>query len=192
MKFLLFVSSLIDKINDKLAKVFYWGILLMCLISAFQAITRHVFNFSPMWNTESQWYIFSAVFLLCAPATLLHNGHVRIDVFYNRFSRKKQIYIDIFGTLVFLLPICAIIFYDSLFFVYNSYSIWETSQNPGGLLRWPVKALLPIGFFFLILQGFSEFIKRIGFLLEKLPDPLNDVGLHAEENLMIEAIQHKQ
>lgn len=181
MRLLLGLSHAIDWINERVGWLARWGVLLSVLISAGNALVRYSLDTSSNAWLEVQWYLFSAVFLLCASYTLLRNEHVRIDVVSGRFSRRAQAWIDIVGTLLFLLPMAAIIVWLSWPFFVDSYSRGEISSDAGGLLRWPVKLLMPVGFALLVLQGLSELIKRIAFLLGRIPDPLaGRHGPHAD------------
>jgi TRAP-type mannitol/chloroaromatic compound transport system permease small subunit len=168
---LLKLSQLIDWINERVGKGAFWLILLMTIISASNATYRFIFNDSSNGLLEIQWYLFAAVFLLCSPYTLQKNEHVRIDVVSSNFSPRGLAIIDIIGTLFFLLPMVVTVVWLSLPLVAESYKINEYSSNAGGLLRWPVKILLPIGFTLLALQGISELIKRIAFLAGMIDDP---------------------
>ncbi|MFZ0256518.1 MAG: TRAP transporter small permease subunit [Gammaproteobacteria bacterium] len=170
MKVLLFLSRSIDRLNEKVGQFVYWLILIAVLISAGNAIARKLFDLSSNAFLEVQWYLFSAVFLLGAGYTLLRNEHVRIDVLSQRYSPRTRAWIDIVGTVFFLLPISAIIFWLSWPMFLESFTRQEVSVNAGGLLRWPVKLLIPAGFFLLCLQGLSELIKRIAFLRGLIPD----------------------
>ena len=170
MKSLLALSRLIDAVNEYVGRAVYWLVLAAVLVSAANATMRYTFSISSNAWLETQWYLFSGVFLLCAGHTLLHNEHIRIDVLAGRFPRRTQIWIDIFGTLFFLLPMALIIMDLSWPMFVESYSRNETSMNAGGLLRWPVKFLIPVGFFLLAAQGISELIKRIGVLMGLIPD----------------------
>ena len=171
MTLLLKLSQLIDWLNERVGKAAFWLVLIMAIISAGNASYRFVFNDSSNGMLEIQWYLFAAVFLLCSPYTLLKNEHVRIDVLSSRFSARGLAIIDIIGTLFFLLPMVLMVLWLSIPLVAESYRIDEYSPNAGGLLRWPVKILLPIGFFLLSLQGLSELIKRIAFLAGLIDDP---------------------
>mgnify|MGYP002777254083 CR=1 FL=1 len=168
---LLSLSTLIDKINERVGKGAFWLILVMTIISAGNATYRFIFNDSSNGLLEIQWYLFAAVFLLCAPYTLQKNEHVRIDVISGKFSPRGLAIIDIIGTLFFLLPMVVLVLWLSLPLVADSFRINEMSANAGGLIRWPVKALLPLGFLLLALQGVSELIKRIAFLQGLIADP---------------------
>ncbi|MFL6711960.1 MAG: TRAP transporter small permease subunit [Sulfurifustis sp.] len=171
MTFLLRVSRGIDAVNERVGRVLMWLILIVVLVSSGNAMSRYLFNLSSNAWLELQWYLFAAVFLLCAGYTLLHNDHIRIDVVNGRFSRRTQTWIDVFGTLFFLLPMSTYIMWLSWPAFANAWTSNEISSNAGGLLRWPVRALVPLGFFLLSLQGVSELIKRIAFLRGLIPDP---------------------
>ena len=171
MTLLLKLSQLIDWLVERVGKGAFWLVLVMALISAGNASYRFIFNDSSNGMLEIQWYMFAAVFLLCSPYTLQKNEHVRIDVISGKFSARGLAVIDIIGTLFFLLPMVVLVLWLSLPLVAESYKIQEMSSNAGGLIRWPVKILLPIGFFLLALQGISELIKRIAFLAGKIGDP---------------------
>ncbi len=184
MTLLLKLAQLIDLINARVAKGAFWLVLLMTVICAGNASYRFVFDDSSNGMLEIQWYLFAAVFLLCAPYTLQKNEHVRIDVLSGKLSPRGLAVIDIIGSLFFLLPMVTLVLWLSLPLVAESYKINEYSANAGGLLRWPVKALLPISFTLLALQGVSELIKRIAFLTGMIDDPNHkDKGPSAEEEL---------
>ena len=184
MTLLLKLSQLIDWLNERVGKGAFWLVLIMALISAGNASYRFVFNDSSNGLLEIQWYLFAAVFLLCSPYTLQKNEHVRIDVLSGKLSPRGLAVIDIIGTLFFLLPMIVLVLYLSIPLVADSYHISEMSANAGGLIRWPVKILLPIGFTLLTLQGFSELIKRIAFLQGRIDDPNSkSKGPSAEEEL---------
>ena len=184
MTLLLKLSQLIDWLNERVGKGAFWLVLIMTLISAGNASYRFVFNDSSNGMLEIQWYLFAAVFLLCSPYTLQKNEHVRIDVLSGKLSPRGLAVIDIIGTLFFLLPMVVAVLWLSLPLVADSYRINEHSANAGGLIRWPVKILLPIGFSLLALQGVSELIKRIAFLAGMIDDPNNkEKGPTPEEEL---------
>jgi TRAP-type mannitol/chloroaromatic compound transport system permease small subunit len=181
---LLGVSAFIDRLNERVGKLVYWLVLAAVLISAGNAIVRKLFNASSNAYLEAQWYLFAAVFLLSAGYTLLKNEHVRIDVIAGRLSRRAQAWIDVFGTLFFLMPMALAFIWLSWPIVVRTYVHGEISTNAGGLLIWPARLLVPIGFTLLTLQGFSELVKRIAFLRGLGPDPLDKSGgLSAEEQL---------
>lgn len=172
--------------NEKVGHIVYWLILVAVLISAGNAVARKLFNLSSNAFLEVQWYLFSAVFLLGAGYTLLRNEHVRIDVFYQRLSPRARAWIDIFGSVFFLLPIVVVIFWLSWPMFLESFVRQEVSVNAGGLLRWPVKLLIPVGFLLLCLQGLSELIKRIAFLRGLTPEPGARTKPHGAESLALE------
>lgn len=184
MTLLLKLSQQIDWLNERVGKGAFWLVLLMTIICATNACVRFIFNYSSNGLLEIQWYLFAAVFILCSPYTLQKNEHVRIDVLAGKLSPKGQAVIDIIGTLFFLLPMVIAVLWLSLPLVADSFRINEMSANAGGLIRWPVKALLPVGFTLLALQGISELIKRIAFLAGRIDDPsAKDKGPSAEEEL---------
>ncbi len=187
LRFLLLVSRCIDALNDFIGKAVYWLVLLSVLVSSGNASVRYVFSNSSNAWLESQWYLFSAVFLLCAGYTLQRNEHIRIDIIAGRLSRRTQTMIDIGGDILFLLPMALIIAWLSLPMVLDSYMRHEMSSDAGGLLRWPVKVLIPVGFLLLALQGVSQLIKRIAFLMGLAPDPNlkpQDAVVHATPELV--------
>jgi len=172
MRALLALSRGIDALNERVGRIVLWLVLAMALLSSMNAIARYLFNRSSNAWLEMQWYMFAAIFLLCAGYTLLHNEHIRIDVVSSRLSRRTQIWIDIFGTLFFLLPMAILILRLSWPIFMNAWASGEMSSNAGGLIRWPARMLVPLGFALLSLQGISELIKRIAFLQGLIPDPL--------------------
>jgi TRAP-type mannitol/chloroaromatic compound transport system permease small subunit len=164
LKILLAVSRAIDWLNTQFAFVANWMVLLACLISAGNAGSRYLFSESNNAWLEIQWYMFAAMVLLGAPYTLKMNEHVRVDLFYSMVSERTRIWIDIICGFLFLLPICVILVYFTWPWFVDSWRIGETSSNAGGLIRWPVKLMLPVGFALMALQGVSEIIKRIAAL----------------------------
>lgn len=164
MSFLLSLSRFIDTLNEKVGNGISWALLVSVLICTGNALVRYTFNTSSNAWLEIQWYLFSAIFLLATSYTLRRNEHVRIDVIAGRFSKRTQVWIDIFGFLLFLLPITLIILYYAIPYAWVSIQNQEVSSNAGGLIIWPAKLLIPVGFLLLALQGISELIKRIGFL----------------------------
>lgn len=187
MKLLLSFSRAIDALNEHVGRLSYWLILAAVLISAGNAIVRYSLNMSSNSWLEIQWYLFSFVFLFCAGYTLLHNQHVRIDVISGRLSRRAQTWIDILGTIFFLLPMAVAIMWLSWPVFLDAYRSNEVSTNAGGLTVWPARLMLPVGFLLLVLQGLSELIKRIAFLRGLIPDPSEkDAGPTPEELLAAE------
>ncbi len=181
---LLKLAGLIDALNSRVGKAAFWLILIMTVISSANAVVRFAFDYSSNGLLEIQWYLFAAIFLLCSPYTLQKNEHVRIDVLSGKLSPRGLAIIDIIGTLFFLLPMVILVLWLSLPLVADSFHINEYSANAGGLIRWPVKALLPIGFGLLALQGVAELIKRIAFLQGLIADPnAKAAGPSAEEEL---------
>jgi len=184
VKILLRLSGLIDALNEHVGRLSYWLILVMVLVSAGNAAVRYAFNRSSNAWLEIQWYLFSAVFLFCAGYTLLHNQHVRIDVISSHLSRRARAWIEVLGTLFFLLPMAIAIMWMSWPVFVQAYELHEVSSNAGGLIVWPARLMVPVGFLLLILQGISELIKRIAFLFGLIPDPTDkDEGPSAEEQL---------
>src|SRR5262245_14386280 len=164
MKHLLALSRGIDALNEKFVWVADWLVLLSCTISAANAFSRYAFSISSNAWLEIQWYMFGALVLLGASYTLKKNEHVRVDIVYSNISTRKQIWVDIIGGILFMLPATIILAYLSWPVFYNSFMQGEVSTNAGGLIRWPIKLFLPIGFALLSLQGISELIKRIAML----------------------------
>ena len=171
MHLLLKFSNAVDWLNRQIGKYAIWLILASTVISGVNALVRKIFNTSSNAFLEVQWYLFAAAFLLAAGYTLLNNEHVKIDVIYSKFSRTKQIWIDIIGFAFFLTPVCLAVLWYSMPFFLKGYHSGEMSNNAGGLIRWPVYALMPIGFTLLMLQGWSELIKRFAFLQGLIEDP---------------------
>jgi TRAP-type mannitol/chloroaromatic compound transport system permease small subunit len=164
VKSLLAISRGIDWFNTQFAVVANWLVLLAALISAGNAGSRYLFSESSNGWLEIQWYMFAGMVLLGGPYTLKMNEHVRVDLFYGLASERTRIWIDIVGGLLFLLPICVILTYFTWPWFVESWTINEASSNAGGLVRWPVKLLLPVGFFLMAMQGVSEIIKRVAAL----------------------------
>lgn len=162
------LSRLIDQLNEKIAGIVSWALLAAVIICTGNALIRYTFNTSSNAWLEIQWYLFSAIFMLASSHTLKRDEHVRIDVVAGRFSRRTQVWIDLFGFLFFLLPISLLILYYGVPFALLSLQSGEMSSNSGGLIVWPAKLLVPLGFLLLVLQGISEVIKRAAFLAGKL------------------------
>lgn len=168
MQALLSFSRAVDRINAWFGRLAAWLVLIACLISAGNASSRYLFNASSNAWLEIQWYLFSAMFLLGASYTLKLNEHVRVDLVLMMLSERGRLWIDVFGILCFLLPTTVILGYMSWGFFIDAWQIGEVSANAGGLVRWPVKLLMPLGFGLLTLQGVSELVKRIAGLTDKL------------------------
>ena len=164
MQSMLTFSLLIDAINRRLGYLANWMILTACVISAGNAMIRYAFDMSSNAWLEIQWYLFAGVVMLGASYTLQRNEHVRVDILYMQLSERGKEWLDLIGTAVFLIPSCLIIAWLSWPFFYESWHIQETSSNAGGLIRWPVKLLVPVGFVLVALQGVSEIIKRAAAL----------------------------
>ena len=189
MQALLKMSRLIDRLNEFLGRWVAWLVLAAVLLSAGNAIVRKVFNTSSNSLLELQWYFFSAVFLLCAGYTLLRNEHVRIDIIMGRFSARVQTWIDVLGTIFFLIPMALLFIYMSWPVFIRTYTHGEISTNAGGLLIWPARVLVPIGFTLLLLQGFSELVKRIAYLAGAGVDPVSRHDAHAAEKELAEELR---
>ena len=188
MNALLALSRAIDKLNERVGLTVSWLILAAVLISAANAVVRKAFNVSSNSFLEIQWYLFSVVFLFCAGYTLLRNQHVRIDVIAGRLSPQVQAWIDILGTLFFLLPMALTIMWLSWPVFVLAFQRHEVSPNAGGLLIWPARLLVPIGFFLLVIQGVSELIKRVAFLKGMIPDPAQKQHEKSAEEELAEEI----
>ncbi|MEP6656950.1 MAG: TRAP transporter small permease subunit [Betaproteobacteria bacterium] len=188
MSALLAASRLIDRCTERFGQLLYWIILAMVLISAGNAVVRKAFNWSSNSLLEIQWYLFSAVFLLGAGYTLLRNEHVRIDVIAGRLSKRAQAWIDIIGTVFFLLPMALLIGWLAWPVFVDTWQRNEVSTNSGGLIIWPARLLMPVGFAFLAIQGLSELIKRIAFLKGLIPDPSEKIVKKTAEEELAEEI----
>lgn len=186
---LLALSRFIDGLNRLVGRCVIWLILASTLISAVNAVIRKAFNYSSNAFLEVQWYLFAASFLLAAGYTLLNNEHVRIDVVVSRFSKRVQTWIDVFGFIFFLMPMCIVVLYLGVPFFLQGYYSNEMSNNAGGLILWPVYLLMPVGFALLMLQGVSELIKRIAFLQGLIEDPTKKAETKSAEEELAEAIR---
>jgi TRAP-type mannitol/chloroaromatic compound transport system permease small subunit len=186
MSSLLAFSRFVDSMNGRIGRASSWLILVAVLVSAINAGIRYAFNMSSNAWLELQWYLFSAVFLLCAGYTLLRNEHVRIDVVAGRLSHRAQAWIDVLGTIFFLLPMTIMLTVMSWPYFLRSFTENEISGSAGGLTLWYARLLLPAGFFLLSLQGVSELIKRVAFLTGAGPDPVPRHDHKAEEDLVEE------
>lgn len=192
MQALLKLSRGIDALTERVGKAAVWLVLVVTLISAVNAFVRYAFNYSSNGLLEIQWYLFSAIFLLCAGYTLMRNEHVRIDVISGHLSPRAHAWIDIIGTLFFLAPMAVAVLYLSWPIFINSYLNNEYSSNAGGLIIWPVRALVPLGFGLLILQAVSEFIKRIAFLNGLIEDPNAKKHTPSAEEELAKAIKQQR
>jgi TRAP-type mannitol/chloroaromatic compound transport system permease small subunit len=176
MRALLALSRGIDTLNEWIGKSVAWLVLVAVLVSSVNATIRYTLDESSNAWLEVQWYLFSAVFLLCSGYTLRRNEHIRIDIVTGRMSARVRAWIDLLGGLFFLLPASVLIMVLSWPMVLDSYARHEFSPSAGGLLRWPAKILIPLGFFLLAIQGVSEIIKRVAFLAGRGPDPSGMTG----------------
>jgi TRAP-type mannitol/chloroaromatic compound transport system permease small subunit len=168
---LLALSRIIDRVNERVGRAVYWLVLAAVLVSSGNAVVRYLFDYSSNGWLELQWYLYSGFFLVGAGYTLLRNEHVRIDIISSRLDPRTRAWIDLLGGIFFLLPMATIIMVLSWPVFTHSYALTEYSPNAGGLLRWPVKLMIPAGFFLLAIQGVSEIIKRVAFLRGLIPDP---------------------
>ena len=173
MNLCLAFSRVVDAVNERLSVIANWLVLLSCLISAANAFSRYAFSISSNAWLEIQWYMFGALVMLGASYTLKKNEHVRVDIVYTNVSTRKQIGIDIFGFILFMLPATTILSYLSWCVFQLSWEQNEVSANAGGLLRWPIKIFLPLGFALLSLQGLSELIKRVAMLTGRMKADLH-------------------
>ncbi|MEY4906829.1 MAG: hypothetical protein RL260_547 [Pseudomonadota bacterium] len=188
MTALLQLSRWIDACTERVGRSVSWLVLFTVVISAGNAIVRKAFNNSSNALLEIQWYLFAATFLLAAGYTMLRQEHVKIDVVLSRFSKRTQIKVDIFGIICFLFPlVCAVLFLSTPL-VLNAYATGEMSSNAGGLIRWPVFALLPVGFTLLGIQGVSELIKRFAYLQGLIEDPTQKKQDKSAEEELADAI----
>lgn len=186
------LSRAIDLLNEKIAGAVSWALLLAVIICAVNALVRYTFKMSSNAWLEIQWYLFAAVFMLASAYTLRRDEHVRIDVVTGRFGKRTQVWIDLLGYILFLLPVCLLIFYYGIPFFRYSLLTGESSSSAGGLIVWPAKLLVPVGFFLLLLQGISEIIKRIAYLAGRSDG--SDFAKHAstpqDEIAAIKAANH--
>jgi len=171
----------VDRLNERIGGAIRWLTLLMVLLGAFNAIARYLTKYTGVSlasnaYTELQWYFFSLIFLLGAAYGLLHDVHVRVDVLFARLGRKTQAWIDIAGTVVFLIPFCVLMLWVSWPAVRNSWSIRETSPDPGGLPRYPIKAVILLCFVLLALQALSHIVKQIEVLRGAAPPAVDPAG----------------
>jgi TRAP-type mannitol/chloroaromatic compound transport system permease small subunit len=182
----------IDRLNEKIGKSIIWLVLIAVLISAANAVVRKAFNISSNAFLEIQWYLFSGVFLLGAAWALQKNDHVRIDVISGNFSKRTQIWLEIFGTVFFLLPMTLMILWLSWPVFVTAYQSGEVSPSAGGLIYWPARLLVPVGFALLGLQGLSQLIKCFGFLAGRCPDPTEKEHRPSAEEELAEEIRRQR
>ena len=192
MNAMLALSRAIDAITERVGRFVYWLVLIVVLISAANAIVRKLFNYSSNAYLEIQWYLFSVIFLFGAGYTLLRNEHVRIDIISGRLSARAQNWIDVVGIVLFLWPMSFVIMWLSWPLFVDSLARHEVSSNAGGLLIWPARLMMPIGFALLIMQSVSELIKRIAFLRGRIPDPLQKQGGKSAEEELAEEIARQR
>ncbi len=156
----------VDSLNERIGNGISWMTFLLVLVVCFDVVTRYIFKSSSVGVQELEWHIFAVIFLMGGAYTLKHEKHVRVDIFYSRMNERKQALINLAGTVLFLIPFCLLIIFSSFDFVWNSFSIGESSPDPGGLpFRFILKAVLPLSFFFILLQGISLLFKSILILL---------------------------
>lgn len=191
MRALLKFSSAVDRLNAWVGSWVIWLILASTLISGVNAIVRKAFSVSSNAYLEVQWYLFAAAFLLAAGYTLLHGEHVKIDVISSKLSKRKQIWIDVIGFAFFLTPVCIVILYYGVPFFLQAFHSGEMSSNAGGLIRWPVYLMMPLGFVLLLLQGLSELVKRVAFLRGLIPDPTVKASAKKAEEELAEEIRRQ-
>ncbi len=191
MNALLRLCRVIDGVNDRIGRLTMWLVLAAVLVSAINAISRKAFSSSSNAYLELQWYLFSGVFLLGAGYVLLKNEHVRIDALAGRWSRRTQVWIDVVGIVVFLVPLCIWVVAQSWPVFTQAWTSGEISGNAGGLIRWPAYLLLPVGFVLLGLQALSELVKRIAFLRGLGPDPAVVARDTASEEALLEALRQE-
>lgn len=186
MQPLLALSRAIDWLSEHIGRFLLWAVLALTLISAGNALMRYGFNYSSNAYLEVQWYLYSLIFLGAAGYTLKHNAHVRIDLVSAHLSRRAQAWIDVFGFIFMMFPPCILIAVYGWDFFVSSWAENEMSADAGGLIRWPVKLIVPVAFVLLVLQGVSELIKRIGFLRGALAE---DTEHHTEIEEHLKAIE---
>ncbi len=171
MNFLMKLSRVIDALNHRVAASVIWLVLIAVLVSAVNALIRKVFNLSSNAFLELQWVLFSGIFLFGAAQALQLNQHVRIDILSSRLSARTRVKIELFGTLFFLLPMALLIVYLSWPVFISAFQSGEVSANAGGLVVWPARLMMPLGFLLLLLQGVSQAIKCLAFLRGQGDDP---------------------
>ena len=189
MNALLKFSRLIDALTERIGKAVLWLVLVVVLVSAANAIMRYTIHYSSNAFLEIQWYLFGVIFLFSSGYTLLRNEHVRIDLVSSRFSKRGQVWIDIFGILFFLMPMALVIMLLSWPVFMHAFESQEMSNSAGGLIVWPARLMIPVGFFLLILQAISELIKRVGFLMGLCANPMERINVPSAEEELAAAIK---
>ncbi|MDH1427829.1 TRAP transporter small permease subunit [Comamonas aquatica] len=189
MQALLRLSRGIDGLNAWVGKYVIWLILAATVVSGVNAVVRKVFHTSSNAFLEVQWYFFAASFLLAAGYTLLEKEHVKVDVINARLSLRTRVWIDVLGFALFLTPMCGLVLYYGVPFFLQAWNTGEMSSNAGGLIRWPVYLMMPLGFGLLLLQGLSELIKRIAFLMGLIDDPTVKIVEKTPEEELAEVIR---
>lgn len=192
MNALLALSRAIDALTERVGRFVYWLVLVVVLISAANASVRKAFDYSSNAYLEIQWYLFSVIFLFGAGYTLLRNEHVRIDIISGRLSPRAQNWIDVIGIIFFLFPMSVIIMWLSWPLFIDSYTRGEVSTNAGGLIIWPARLMVPVGFALLLIQAVSELIKRIAFLAGRIPNPLDRHHAKSAEEELAEEIARQR
>ncbi|MGB6241158.1 MAG: TRAP transporter small permease subunit [Castellaniella sp.] len=192
MKILLKMAGWIDALNIAVGKTVTWLILIVALISAGNAVMRKFFSLSSNAWLELQWYLFGAIFLLAAGYTFLRNEHVRVDVLSQKLPERVQVWIEMFGVVFFLMPAACLVFWLSIPFFWESYVLHELSSNTEGLIRWPAKLLIPVGFGLLILAGVSHLVKCVGFLRGACSNPMRVSDGKSDEEALVEDILAQQ
>jgi TRAP-type mannitol/chloroaromatic compound transport system permease small subunit len=187
VKSLLSISRSIDWCTERIGRSLYWLLLVAVIISTLNAIIRKAFDMSSNGYLEAQWYLFAAVFMLGSGYVFLHDQHVRIDVVAGKWKRKTQVWVDVVGIIAFLLPLCVFVIYTSIPSLMLAFNSKEVSANPGGLIRWPLYALVPIGFSLLAIQSVSELFKRLAFLTGHAPDP-HEKPEKTDEQILLEEL----
>jgi TRAP-type mannitol/chloroaromatic compound transport system permease small subunit len=188
---LLKLSSLIDRINEWLGKMAAWLVFGAVLISAGNAITRKVLNIGSNAWLEIQWYLFAGVFMLAVGYVMLHNAHVRIDFIASKLSKRTNAIIDVLGIVIFTIPLALIMIKLGWPLFERAWTSGEMSENAGGLIRWPVLALIPLGFAILAAQALSELIKRLAFLKGLTEEPFSVMAEKTPEELLAEELAVK-
>lgn len=171
MGLLLSASRFVDEVNGRVGRLIYWLVLVVVLVSSTNAVIRKVFDSSSNAWLELQWYLFSAIFMGCAGYVLLANEHIRIDIVNSHLDRGTRNWIEVVGYVLFLIPLCVVMLYESWPYFLDAFVTGEMSSNAGGLIRWPVKIMMIVGFGLLLAQALSELIKRVAVMRGLIPDP---------------------